>query len=94
MAASSSRRSYTYRHVKVIDTPAGSMEDRAGRPRNACAPERERCYPVVAMSLFVDDKNDRATATTVAGPGSPVYVNTPRLRPELFTLQGLLKAGK
>ena len=60
----------------------------------SCAPKNERCYPVVAMSLFVDDRNDRATATTVAGPGSVAYVNSPRIRPEQFTIQGLLKAGK
>jgi hypothetical protein len=82
-------------YVKVIDTPAGEYWKTVLVDLGmSCAPGRERCYPVVAMSLFVDDKNDRATATTVAGPGSPVYVNTPKLRPELFTLQGLLKAGK
>jgi hypothetical protein len=82
-------------YVKVIDTPAGEYWKTVLVDLGmSCAPERERCYPVVAMSLFVDDKNDRATATTVAGPGSVVYVNTPSLRPELFTLQGLLKAGK
>jgi hypothetical protein len=82
-------------YVKVVDTPAGEYWKTVLVDLGmSCAPQRERCYPVVAMSLFVDDKNDRATATSVAGPGSTVYVNTPSLRPELFTIQGLLKTGK
>ncbi len=82
-------------YVKVVDTPAGEYWKTVLVDLGmSCAPDRERCYPVVAMSMFVDDKNDRATATSVAGPGSTVYVNTPSLRPELFTIQGLLKAGK
>jgi uncharacterized protein DUF1329 len=82
-------------HVKVIDTPAGEYWKTVLADLGmACAPGNERCYPVVAMSLFVDDKNDRATATTVAGPGSVAYINSPRVRPEQFTLQGLLKKGK
>lgn len=82
-------------YAKVIDTPAGEYWKTVLADLGmSCAPKNERCYPVVAMSLFVDDKNDRATATTVAGPGSVVYVNTPRIRPEEFTMQGLLKKGK
>jgi len=53
-------------YVKVVDTPAGEYWKTVLVDLGmSCAPERERCYPVVAMSLFVDDKNDRATATTV-----------------------------
>ena len=82
-------------YYKVVDTPAGEYWKTVLADLGmSCAPRRERCYPVVAMSLFVDDKNDRATATTVAGPHSVVYVNTPAIRPDQFTMQGLLKAGK
>ena len=82
-------------HVKVIDTPAGEhWKTVLADLGMSCAPKNERCYPVVAMSLFVDDKNDRATATTVAGPGSTAYVNSPRVDPDRFTMQGLLKVGK
>ncbi|MBI2964336.1 MAG: DUF1329 domain-containing protein [Deltaproteobacteria bacterium] len=82
-------------YAKVIDTPAGEYWKTVLVDLGmSCAPDNQRCYPVVAMSLFVDDKNDRATATSVAGPGSVVYVNTPRVRAEQFTLQGLLKQGK
>jgi len=82
-------------YYKVVDTPAGEYWKTVMADLGmSCAPRQERCYPVVAMSLFVDDKNDRATATTVAGPRSVVYVNTPRLSPASFTLQGLLKTGK
>lgn len=82
-------------YAKVIDTPAGEYWKTVLVDLGmSCAPKNERCYPVVAMSLFVDDKNDRATATTVAGPGSVVYVNSPRIRPDQFTLQGLFKQGK
>ena len=82
-------------YVKVIDTPAGEYWKTVLVDLGmSCAAKSERCYPVVAMSLFVDDKNDRATATTVAGPGSVAYVNSPQIRPAQFTLQGLLKQGK
>jgi hypothetical protein len=82
-------------YYKVIDTPAGEYWKTVLADLGmSCAAKQERCYPVVAMSLFVDDKNDRATATTVAGPHSVVYVNTPAIRPSQFTLQGLLKTGK
>ena len=82
-------------YYKVIDTPAGEYWKTVLADLGmSCAAKLERCYPVVAMSLFVDDKNDRATATTVAGPHSVVYVNTPAIRPSQFTLQGLLKTGK
>jgi len=82
-------------YVKVVDTPAGEYWKTVLVDLGmSCAPKNERCYPVVAMSLFVDDKNDRATATTVAGPESTAYVNSPRIRPDGFTLQGLLKQGK
>jgi hypothetical protein len=60
----------------------------------SCAPERERCYPAIGMSIVVDDKRDRATATTVVGPENRVQINTPRIRPSSFTVQGLLKKGK
>lgn len=60
----------------------------------SCAPERERCYPAIAMSLVVDDKRDRATATTVVGPENRVRINTPKVRAQSFTVQGLLKKGK
>lgn len=82
-------------YVKEIDTPAGEHWKTVLVDLGmSCAPGNERCYPVVAMSLFVDDKNDRATATSVAGPQSPAYVNSPRVRPERFTMQGLLTQGK
>jgi hypothetical protein len=82
-------------YYKVIDTPAGEYWKTVLADLGmSCAAKQERCYPVVAMSLFVDDKNDRATATTVAGPHSVVYVNTPAIQPSQFTLQGLLKTGK
>jgi hypothetical protein len=82
-------------YVKVVDTPAGEYWKTVMADLGmSCAPEQERCYPVVAMNLFVDDKNDRATATSVAGPQSVVYVNTPAVEPDHFTLQGLLKTGK
>ena len=82
-------------YFKVIDTPGGEYWKTVLADLGmSCAPQNERCYPVVAMSLFVDDRNDRATATTVAGPSSVAYVNSPRIRPEQFTIQGLLKAGK
>lgn len=82
-------------YAKEVDTPAGEHWKTVLVDLGmSCAPARERCYPIVGMSLFVDDKNDRATATSVGGPQSPVYVNTPRVRPDRFTMQGLLKQGK
>ncbi len=82
-------------YAKVIDTPAGEYWKTVLVDLGmSCAAKRERCYPVVALSLFVDDKNDRATATTVAGPDSVVHVNSSQIRPAQFTLQGLLKQGK
>jgi hypothetical protein len=82
-------------YAKVVDTPAGDYwKTILADLGMSCAADRERCYPVVAMSLFVDDRNDRATATTVAGPKSPVLVNTPTVRRESFTVPGLLKKGK
>jgi hypothetical protein len=82
-------------YYKVIDTPAGEywktvMVDMG----MACAPERVRCYPVVSQSLVVDDRNDRATATTVAHPDNVVRINTPSIHAADFNVQGLLKKGK
>ena len=82
-------------YAKAVDTPAGEpWKTVLADLGMACAPERERCYSVVAMSMFVDDRNDRATVTSVAGPKSVVRVNTPSIRPGSFTVQGLLKKGK
>ena len=82
-------------YYKVVDTPAGEywktvMVDMG----MACAPANVRCYPVVALSIVVDDRNDRATATTVAHPDNVIRINTPSIRPEDFTVQGLLHEGK
>jgi hypothetical protein len=82
-------------YYKIVHTPAGEywktvMVDLG----MACAPDRSRCYPVVSQSLVVDDRNDRATATTVAHPDNVVWIFTPRIAPEEFTVQGLLSSGK
>jgi hypothetical protein len=82
-------------YAKIVHTRAGEywktvMVDLG----MACAPDGERCYPVVSLSLVVDDLHDRATATTVAAPDNVVRINTPLIRPEDFSVQGLLKKGK
>ncbi|MEA2627222.1 MAG: hypothetical protein QOD06_3267 [Candidatus Binatota bacterium] len=82
-------------YMKIVNTRAGEYWKTVVVDLGmSCAPRNERCYPVVAMSLVVDDLRDRATATTVIRPDRPARVNTPKLDVDDFNVQGLLKAGK
>jgi hypothetical protein len=51
-------------------------------------------YQIVAFTLAVDDKSDHASTDPAASPENIFQFNSPRLQPDMFTVDGLLRLGK
>ena len=51
-------------------------------------------YGLVSFTLAVDDKTDHASSNPAASPENIFQFNSPRMQPDMFTVEGLLRLGK